>query len=97
MASKIDGYDVKVGDILYDWFLGRGQVISIDSDGSIVMKFGERVSRYNSDGSKGQSAKNQLSWQDMNRFPRPRPGDAGENEMKLIITIMDYIRKSLGE
>ena len=93
----IDGYEVKVGDVLYDFYGTKGTVAQIDVDKSIIVAFSSRKVRYNSDGSKGKGARSELFWQDMTRLPRPRPGVLGDKEMDLLAQFAKFIREALGE
>ncbi len=63
---KLDGFDVKVGDSVYDIVFGFGEVVAlhIDSQDRFSVKFGSRrIQTYNEDGY-GQFRRRTLYWHD---------------------------------
>lgn len=89
----VDGYAVSVGDILFDAVSGRGEVTTVETNGSFIIRFGSSLIRYNEDGSIGQSVWKRLSWQDMSVLPRPKPGDKGAKELAMVVQLWDYVRE----
>jgi hypothetical protein len=60
---KLDGFDVLLGDSVYDLFFGVGHVRNLTSDGRAVVSFGARAFTYNNAGV-GQHGRRSLYWHD---------------------------------